>query len=54
VNTNKAYEKQQADIEKIEKFAAAAGTYKNLVRQAKSKLKIIEKMDKIEKVRGKN
>ncbi|KAJ1985208.1 ABC transporter ATP-binding protein arb1 [Dimargaris verticillata] len=45
VNQMKAYNKQQAEIEHIKKFAASAGTYANLVRQAKSKLKIIEKME---------
>ncbi|KAI9292113.1 hypothetical protein K502DRAFT_325962 [Neoconidiobolus thromboides FSU 785] len=45
VNQNKAYAKQQAEIEHIRKFVASAGTYANLVKQAKSKLKIIEKME---------
>lgn len=45
VNQNKAYLKQQAEIEHIKKFVASAGTYANLVKQAKSKLKIIEKME---------
>jgi len=37
----KPYEKEQADIAHIKKFVASAGTYANLVKQAKSKLKII-------------
>ncbi|KAJ1915997.1 ABC transporter ATP-binding protein arb1 [Mycoemilia scoparia] len=45
VNQQKAYEKQQAEIEHIKKFIASAGTYANLVRQAKSKQKIIDKME---------
>ncbi|KAI8048631.1 P-loop containing nucleoside triphosphate hydrolase protein [Syncephalis plumigaleata] len=45
VNQMKAYEKQQAEIEHIKKFIASAGTYANLVRQAKSKQKIIDKME---------
>ncbi|KAJ1961880.1 ABC transporter ATP-binding protein arb1 [Dipsacomyces acuminosporus] len=45
VNQMKAYEKQQAEIEHIKKFIASAGTYSNLVRQAKSKQKIIDKME---------
>ncbi|KAJ1653947.1 ABC transporter ATP-binding protein arb1 [Dispira simplex] len=45
VNQMKAYHKQQAEIEHIKKFIASAGTYANLVRQAKSKQKIIDKME---------
>jgi ATP-binding cassette subfamily F protein 2 len=45
VNQMKKYEKEQADIAHIKKFVASAGTYANLVKQAKSKLKIIEKME---------
>lgn len=45
VNQMKAYRKEQDDIAKIKQFVASAGTYSNLVRQAKSKLKIIEKME---------
>lgn len=45
VNQMKAYRKEQDDIAKIKQFVASAGTYANLVRQAKSKLKIIEKME---------
>jgi ATP-binding cassette subfamily F protein 2 len=53
VNQMKAYDKQQNDIEHIKKFIASAGTYANLVRQAKSKQKIIDKMEEagfVEKV----
>jgi ATP-binding cassette subfamily F protein 2 len=55
VNQMKAYEKQQAEIEHIKKFIASAGTYANLVRQAKSKQKIIDKMEAeglVQKVEG--
>jgi len=45
VNQNKRFEKQQEDIKHIKKFIASAGTYANLVRQAKSKQKIIDKME---------
>ncbi|KAJ1732269.1 ABC transporter ATP-binding protein arb1 [Coemansia sp. RSA 1939] len=45
VNQMKAYEKQQDEIAHIKKFIASAGTYSNLVRQAKSKQKIIDKME---------
>jgi len=41
----KAYVKQQEEIAHIKKFIASAGTYANLVRQAKSKQKIIDKME---------
>ena len=41
----KAYHKQQEEIAHIKKFIASAGTYANLVRQAKSKQKIIDKME---------
>ncbi|THH31095.1 hypothetical protein EUX98_g3092 [Antrodiella citrinella] len=45
VNQMKAYTKQQDEIAHIKKFIASAGTYANLVRQAKSKQKIIDKME---------
>ncbi|CDS10586.1 Putative ATP-binding cassette, subfamily F,FT member 2 [Lichtheimia ramosa] len=45
INQAKAYEKQQEEIAHIKKFIASAGTYANLVRQAKSKQKIIDKME---------
>ncbi|KAI0168188.1 P-loop containing nucleoside triphosphate hydrolase protein [Pestalotiopsis sp. NC0098] len=44
VNQLKAYEKQQAEIAHIDKFIASAGTYANLVRQAKSREKQKEKI----------
>ena len=40
----KAYEKEQADIKHIKEFIASCGTYANLVKQAKSKQKILDKM----------
>lgn len=43
-NQMKAYEKQQAEIEHINKFIASAGTYANLVKQAKSREKQKQKM----------
>jgi len=45
VNQMKAYQKQQEEIQHIKKFIASAGTYANLVKQAKSKQKIIDKME---------
>lgn len=45
VNQMKAYEKQQDEIVHIKKFIASAGTYANLVRQAKSRQKILDKME---------
>jgi len=45
VNQMKAYAKQQDEIAHIKKFIASAGTYANLVKQAKSKQKIIDKME---------
>ena len=45
VNQQKAYLKQQEEIVHIKKFIASAGTYANLVRQAKSRQKILDKME---------
>jgi ATP-binding cassette subfamily F protein 2 len=45
INQMKAYNKQQEEIAHIKKFIASAGTYANLVKQAKSKQKIIDKME---------
>ena len=45
VNQMKAYNKQQDEIKHIKKFIASAGTYANLVKQAQSKQKIIDKME---------
>jgi len=44
-NQMKHYEKQQDDIAHIKSFIASCGTYSNLVKQAKSKQKIIDKME---------
>lgn len=44
-NQMKAYAKQQEEISHIKKFIASAGTYANLVRQAKSRQKILDKME---------
>ncbi|KAG6001349.1 ABC transporter ATP-binding protein arb1 [Claviceps maximensis] len=44
-NQMKAYTKQQDEIAHIKKFIASAGTYANLVRQAKSRQKILDKME---------
>ncbi|KAI4217998.1 MAG: hypothetical protein LQ349_008916, partial [Xanthoria aureola] len=44
-NQMKAYTKQQDEIQHIKKFIASAGTYANLVRQAKSRQKILDKME---------
>ena len=40
----KKYAKEQEDIKHIKEFIASCGTYANLVRQAKSKQKILDKM----------
>jgi len=45
INQMKAFNKQQEEIAHIKKFIASAGTYANLVKQAKSKQKIIDKME---------
>ncbi|ROT35572.1 hypothetical protein SODALDRAFT_337520 [Sodiomyces alkalinus F11] len=44
-NQMKAYSKQQEEIVHIKKFIASAGTYANLVKQAKSRQKILDKME---------
>ena len=44
VNTMKQYKKQEDDIKRLKKFIASCGTYSNLVKQAQSKQKIIDKM----------
>ncbi|KAI5849265.1 P-loop containing nucleoside triphosphate hydrolase protein [Morchella snyderi] len=44
-NQMKQYTKQQDEITHIKKFIASAGTYANLVRQAKSRQKILDKME---------
>ncbi|KAJ3086977.1 ABC transporter ATP-binding protein arb1 [Quaeritorhiza haematococci] len=45
VNQMKAYEKQQSEIEHMQKFIRSCGTYANLVRQAKSRQKLLDKME---------
>ncbi|KAK3262280.1 hypothetical protein CYMTET_28853 [Cymbomonas tetramitiformis] len=40
----KKYEKEQEDITKLREFISACGTYANLMKQAKSKQKILDKM----------
>lgn len=41
----KKYEKEQDDIKHLKAFIASCGTYSNLVKQAKSKQKILDKME---------
>lgn len=41
----KKYEKEQDDIKHIKAFIASCGTFANLVKQAKSKQKILDKME---------
>ena len=41
----KKYEKEQADIKHLKEFIASCGTYANLVKQAQSKQKILDKME---------
>jgi ATP-binding cassette subfamily F protein 2 len=45
VNTIKLFKKQQEEIQHIKEFIASCGTYANLVRQAKSRQKILDKME---------
>lgn len=45
VNQMKAYEKQQAEIAHMKDFISSVGTYANLVKQAKSRQKILDKME---------
>lgn len=52
-NQMKQYHKQQEEIAHIKQFIASCGTYSNLVRQAKSREKVLQKMEEaglIEKV----
>lgn len=44
-NQIKLYKKQQVEIADIKQFIASCGTYANLVRQAKSRQKILDKME---------
>ena len=43
-NTHQAFLKEQDDIKHIKQFIASCGTFSNLVKQAKSKQKILDKM----------
>lgn len=43
-NQSKAYYKQQEEIAHIKQFIASCGTYANLVRQGKSRQKILDRM----------
>lgn len=45
VNQMKQFKKEQDDIKHLKKFISSCGTYANLVRQAKSKQKILDKME---------
>jgi ATP-binding cassette subfamily F protein 2 len=45
VNQMKAYKKQQDEIADIKKFIASCGTFANLVKQAKSRQKHLDKME---------
>jgi ATP-binding cassette, subfamily F, member 2 len=45
VNQIKQHKKEQDDIKKIKQYIASAGTFANLVKQAKSKQKILDKME---------
>jgi len=44
VNQMKKFKKEQEDIKHLKAFISSCGTYANLVRQAKSKQKILDKM----------
>lgn len=44
-NQIKLYKKQQVEIADIKQFISSCGTYANLVRQAKSRQKILDKME---------
>jgi len=44
-NQIKLYKKQQGEIQEIKQFISSCGTYANLVRQAKSRQKILDKME---------
>jgi ATP-binding cassette subfamily F protein 2 len=45
VNQMKAYSKQQDEIAHIKTFISSCGTYSNLVRQGKSRQKVLDKME---------
>lgn len=44
INQMKRYKKEQDDIRHLKNFICSCGTYSNLVKQAKSKQKILDKM----------
>ena len=44
-NQLKLFKKQQVEIAEIKQFISSCGTYANLVRQAKSRQKILDKME---------
>jgi len=44
VNNGKRHEKEQFDIKHLKEFISSCGTYSNMVKQAQSKQKIIDKM----------
>ena len=45
VNQSKMFKKQQEEINHLKEFISSCGTYANLVRQAKSRQKILDKME---------
>jgi ATP-binding cassette, subfamily F, member 2 len=45
VNQMKRYQKEQDDIKHLKQFISSCGTFSNLVKQAKSKQKILDKME---------
>src|SRR4051812_24282716 len=45
VDQMKRYKKEQEDIKHLKAFISSCGTYSNLVKQAKSKQKILDKME---------
>lgn len=45
VNQGRRYKKEQDDIKRLKQFISSCGTFSNLVRQAKSKQKILDKME---------
>jgi ATP-binding cassette subfamily F protein 2 len=47
VNQMKEYEKQQGEIAHLRAFISSCGTYSNLVKQAKSKKKLLIKWKKM-------
>jgi len=48
VNQMKRYKKEQEDIKHLKAFISSCGTYSNLVKQAKSKQKILDKMEALD------